>query len=83
MTDHSAYSRAVIDSLPHSPWVTPKRQANPERKPMFKHPSKEAAKEAQKMRNRQFMALKRAATKINPQSDICQPFMPKSAKAGR
>lgn len=47
------------------------------------HETSEQAKEAQRLRNRQFMALKRAATKVNAQSDVCAPFMPKSVTAGR
>jgi hypothetical protein len=47
------------------------------------HETPEQAKEAQRLRNRQFMSLKRAATKVNAQSDVCAPFMPKSVTAGR
>ena len=113
MTDYlansqDAYSRDLIDSLPHSPWAyqapapvvkTPEQLRNAaknlrrrEAKRNAKtgkldarivHETEEQAKAAQRERNRQFMALKRAATRVNPEMAVDSSWVAKSLRAPR
>ncbi len=82
MFDSAAYSRDVIDTLTPSPFNW--RIYTPEPPPLS---DKEARDLATAQRNRESArvrsAVRRAATRVNPQSDVCQPFMPKSVTTSR
>lgn len=79
MFDSAAYSRDVIDSLQHSPWIIPPSKVVSKYKP-GKYSEEIMQRNREKARARS--ALKRA-TRVNPESDLCKPYTANSTTARR